>query len=82
METVATKLGKSGRLVLPAHFRRALGIETGDELISALDEGELRIFTRAKAIKRAQGLVRGYIPGGRSLVDELIEERRTESARE
>ena len=31
------------------------------------------------AIRRAQALVRSYIPEGRSLADELIEERKGES---
>jgi len=82
MQTNTAKLDKNGRLVIPVQFRRALGVEPGDELILALDKGELRIFTRGEAIKRAQGLVRRYIPSDRSLVDELIQERRAESARE
>ena len=82
METVTVKIDISGRLVLPVQFRRALGIEPGDELILALEQRELRIFTRGEAIRRAQELVRRYIPGDRSLVEELIQERRAESARE
>ena len=76
METVTVKLGTSGRLVLPVKFRRALGVEPVDELILALYKGELRIFTRGEAIKRAQGVVRRYIPSDRRLVNELIQERR------
>lgn len=82
METITVKLGKSGRLVLPVQFRRALGLEPGDELILALDKGELRIFTRGEAIRRAQELVRSYVPGDQSLADELIQERRAEGYRE
>ena len=82
MQTSMAKLDKNGRLVLPIQFRKALGFKPGDELILALDQGELRIFTRGEAIRRAQGLVRRYIPSDRSLVDELIQERRAESARE
>ena len=82
MQAVTVKLDKNGRLVLPIQFRRALGFEPGDELILSLDQGELRIFTRGEAVKRAQELVRRYIPSDRSLVDELIQERRAESARE
>jgi bifunctional DNA-binding transcriptional regulator/antitoxin component of YhaV-PrlF toxin-antitoxin module len=82
MKTITAKLDKSGRLVLPVQFRKALGVEPGDELILAMDKGELRIFTRGEAIKRAQGMLRRYIPSDRSLVDELIQERRSESARE
>jgi hypothetical protein len=33
-----------------------------------------------EAIKRAQALVRSYIPEERSLADELVEERRREAA--
>ena len=81
MKTTTVKLGESGRIVLPAQFRKELGVEPGDELILAMGDGELRIFTRLQAIKRAQGLLKGLAPG-RSLVDELIQERRAESARE
>jgi AbrB family looped-hinge helix DNA binding protein len=82
MQTEVTKLSAGGRIVIPARFRKALGVETGDELIVVLEEEELRIFTRRQAIKRAQGMLRRYIPEGRSLVDELIQERRAEAARE
>ena len=82
MDTVKTTIGQGGRVVLPAKFRKSLGVNPGDEVIVALGEGELRIFTRLEAIKRAQGLLRQYIPEGRSLVDELIQERRAEAARE
>ncbi len=81
MDTATVKLGTSGRLVLPVKFRRALGVEPGDELILALDKGELRIFTRREAIRRAQGMLKHLAPG-RSMVDELIQERHAESARE
>ena len=81
MQTSMVKLDKNGRLVLPIQFRKALGFKPGDELILALDEGQLRIFTRREAIRRAQGLVKHLAPG-RSMVDELIQERRAESARE
>lgn len=77
-----TKIGKGGRIVIPAHFRKALGVKPGDELILSLRDGELRIFTPREAIKRAQGILRRYIPEGRSLSEELIQERRIEGARE
>ena len=40
------------------------------------------MINRDRAIKRAQDIVRKYIPKGVSLVDELIAERRHEAARE
>ena len=69
-------------MVIPARFRAALGIRTGDELLLRLEQGELRLTTRWRAIHRAQEIVRGYVPEGRSLVDELIRERREENLRE
>jgi antitoxin PrlF len=73
-----TKLAEGGRIVIPAEYRQALGLHVGDELILRLEGGEVRIFTARQAIKRAQELVRRYIPQNRSLADELIAERRRE----
>ena len=82
MTEVRTKVGAGGRVVLPAEFRKALGISPGDEVIVALDQGEVRILTPEQAVRRAQGLVRRYVPSGTSLAAELIAERRREAKRE
>jgi len=79
MGKTLTKLGEGGRLVIPSEYRKALGVDTGDELVLILEEGGLRITTPREGIRRAQALVRSYIPEGRRLSDELIEERRRES---
>ena len=55
-----------------------MGLHVGDEVILRLEDGEVRIFTPQQAIKRAQELVRRYVPEGRSLSDELLEERKME----
>jgi AbrB family looped-hinge helix DNA binding protein len=78
MPEVKTKLAEGGRIVIPAEYRQALGLRTGDSVILRLEDGEVRIFTPRQAIKRAQAIVRRYIPEGRSLSDELIAERRAE----
>ncbi|PYV85387.1 MAG: AbrB family transcriptional regulator [Acidobacteria bacterium] len=57
-------------------YRRALGIEVGDEVILRMVDGEVRILTRAQALRRAQALVRSRGPKRRSLVRQLIRERR------
>ena len=41
-----------------------------------MDEEESGVVTIQKAIQRAQAIVRRYVPKDRSLVDELIRERR------
>lgn len=79
MSRALAKLGEGGRLVIPVEYRRALGVEVGDELVLTLEEGTLRVTTPREAIRRAQALVRSYIPEGRSLSDELIADRHRES---
>jgi antitoxin PrlF len=79
MDQVKTKLGEGGRIVIPAEYRQALGLQVGDEVILRLEGKELRIFTLNQAIRRAQELVNRYIPQDGSLADELIAERRLES---
>lgn len=82
MSGIKTTMGEGGRVVIPAEFRKSMGIKPGDEIIVSLEDGEVRISTLAQVIKRAQELVRMYVPDDVSLVDELIEERRREAARE
>lgn len=79
-QQVTAKLAVGGRIVIPVEHRRALGIEIGDEVIVRLADGELRIMTRAEAIKRAQAKVTKHTSKKqRSLVDELSLERQAEA---
>lgn len=77
-----TKVGEGGRIVIPVEYRKALGVEPGDEVILVLEGEGVRILTRRQAVKRAQMLVRRYVPEGRSLSEELLQERRAEAARD
>ena len=76
---IVTKVTDGGRVVVPSVFRKALGLKPGDAVIMALDDEEVRLFTPNRAIRRAQEIVRQYVPEGQSLVDELIKERREEA---
>ena len=78
---VVTKISEGGRVVVPVAFRKALGLKPGDPVIVVLDDEEVRLLTPRRAIRRAQEIVRRYVPEGQSLVDELIEERREEALR-
>ena len=82
MPRVRTKLAEGGRIVIPSEFRKALDLKVGDEVIIDLDEGRLTLSTPRQAIRRAQELVRKYVPEGNSLVDGLIADRRSEATRE
>jgi AbrB family looped-hinge helix DNA binding protein len=76
------ELGAGGRLVIPAPMRAALGMKEGDKVLVRLEGHELRIYTYQEAMRRAQEIVRSFVPTGVSLVDELIADRRAEAARE
>jgi AbrB family looped-hinge helix DNA binding protein len=77
------RINQQGRIVIPAECRAAAGLKPGDELlIEPVGEGELRLRTRRQAIKEAQAMVARYLPKGRDLVQELIDERRAEAAGE
>ena len=75
-------LNENGRIVIPAAMRKAMRVKSGDELLLHMEDGELHITTRTQRIRRAQELVRRYIPDGVSLADELIAERREAAKRE
>jgi AbrB family looped-hinge helix DNA binding protein len=82
MSTIRARVAEGGRIVIPAKYRRALGLEVGDEVILRLEAGELRVTSLAQAIRQAQDSVRRYVPEGRSLVAELLAERRREAGSE
>jgi AbrB family looped-hinge helix DNA binding protein len=83
MATARARIDKAGRMLIPAKLRRELGIAAGDAVVLEIKGDELRVRPYKKAIEEAQAIIRRYIPDrDRSLVDELIEQRRREAERE
>lgn len=76
------RIDGQGRIVIPAAIRHALKMEPGDPVAVRIVDGEIRITTRRAALERARAVVMAATQGRRSLVDELISERRAEAARE
>lgn len=76
------RINENGRVVIPASFRKALGINPGDEVILRLEDDEIRLSTLRSSLARARRHVRKYVKPGVSLVDELIAERREAAKRE
>lgn len=70
-------------MVIPAEYRHALGLKDGDEIILSLVDGEVRLTTRRETLRRAQAIVARYgKDDDSSWSEELLAERRIESARE
>ena len=82
LPAVRVGVGPGGRIVIPASYRRAMNIQPGDQLVLRFADGELRAVSSAEGLRRAQRRVAKYVPRDRSLVDELIAERRLEAERE
>ena len=74
-------MGRQGRLVIPAEIRSALGLEAGDVFHVSVDGARLVLLRPEDALAELRRLGSG-IPRSRSLVDELIAERRAEAASE
>ncbi len=73
-------MAEGGRIVIPARFRKEMGLRDGDGVIMELSDGELRLFSVLRGIRRAQETIDERVPPGVSLVDELIADRRREAA--
>lgn len=76
-------MGKGGRLVIPAAFRKRMKLEPGTEvLLTEMAPGRLEVTTLEAAFDDAQREVCTLIGPDVSLVDELLAERREEASRE
>ena len=72
-------LGQQGRLVIPAEVRSALGLSPGDQLHLRLVGHSLVLERPKDAAFELRGLA-SRVPKTRSLVDELLGERRRAAA--
>lgn len=68
-------VGQQGRVVIPADIRAALGLTAGDRLHLHLGNGRLVLERPEDALAELR-LLGTTIPQARSLVDELLAERR------
>ena len=74
-------LGRQGRLVIPAEIRTRLGLEPGDRLHLRLSGDQLILERPEDAVAGLRALGR-TVPANRSLVEELLAERRAAASRE
>ncbi len=68
-------LGQQGRLVLPSEIRAALGLASGDQVHLHLVGRRVVLERQQDAVAELRGLA-AEVPAERSLVDELLAERR------
>lgn len=81
-ESFKSRINENGRIVIPAEIRKSMGLEAGDTILMALEDGVLRIESQQARVRRVQESLRQRIPDPRVLSDELIADRREEASRE
>ncbi|WP_246686203.1 AbrB/MazE/SpoVT family DNA-binding domain-containing protein [Methylobacterium sp. WL8] len=67
---------------LPADVRRALGLSGPGRVILTQDENGVLLTTADHALKRIRALAAPFKADGRSVVDELLADRREEASRD
>lgn len=78
--TESVRILEGGRIVIPARFRKELGIEKGDRVTLELVDGQLRLLTAKEGIRRARELLGSFL--GPNAVDDFIADKRREAERE
>lgn len=77
MALVQTHVSKSGRISLPASFRKVLGLEDGGDVVVELNDREIRIRTLDDVIAEMQAVSNDLLAGQpNASVDDFLQERR------
>jgi hypothetical protein len=77
------RIKPDGTLPLPAEFVVALEATPGKRVFTQINDGVVTVMSAEASMERVRAMVRKYIPpGGPSLADELVADRRAEAARE
>ena len=80
-KAIALRIGPQGRVVIRAALSRELELEPGKTLMAHIDR-RLVLERREQILERLREELRAAVPAERSMVDDLIAERREEAARE
>ncbi|MCF6099815.1 AbrB/MazE/SpoVT family DNA-binding domain-containing protein [Mesorhizobium muleiense] len=75
------RLGEGGRFVIPAAMREEMGVKPGEDLILHVENGELRVRSWLRNLRRVQAELSALKKPGESVVDEFLKERREEQRR-
>jgi bifunctional DNA-binding transcriptional regulator/antitoxin component of YhaV-PrlF toxin-antitoxin module len=76
------KVGKDGRLLIPAAAIALMDLDEDGSVTLRVDEGELHVISPRAALKRIQEIMKPFRSKTHSIVDEFIAEKRAEAARE
>lgn len=72
------KVSRGGKVVIPSRCKKALNISDGDELLFDIKDEQVVITPVRLSLRKVRKLLEDHNPSGRSLVDELLQERKQE----
>lgn len=75
------KILKGGKIIIPSNCRKALNILDGDELLFDIQDKQIIISPVKFTLQKVRRLLKAHNGSDRSLVDELIQERKTGTKR-
>jgi AbrB family looped-hinge helix DNA binding protein len=79
MERFTVAIDGSGRILLPAKVRKQLKLKKGSELVAHVNEEQLVLQTRSRALREVQEFFSKRRPAGTLWSEEIIQDRRKES---
>jgi AbrB family looped-hinge helix DNA binding protein len=79
MDTIAVRVEKSGRILIPSAIRKKLNLTAGSEVLLHVDDASVTVTTREQVLERIRAIIRKN-PPARSMADDLLADRRCEAA--
>ena len=81
-ETVTTRIGDNGRLVIPNAIRKKLNLKDGDQVQIGVEDGKVVIVPPETLLAEFYHLTSNLRTTKEDVVQDLINERRQEGSRE
>ena len=79
---ILTKITNLGKMNLPAHLRRQVGLEHGGPVMLSVVDGEIRIRALSQVLNCLQNQAQSVFAGSGETVDGFLRERRAEAVRD
>ncbi len=83
MEMFTSRMEPSGRLLIPAEWRKRLNLRPGEDILLGLENGQIVILgSREQVVRKIQKRMKAFGGPERLWSEELSAERREEAGRE
>ena len=76
MQLIKSRIDKTGRLVIPNHYRHALHLMPGEEVMLRLENNEMHVCSFKQAAEKARDIIADYNKDNHDLMAMLFKQRR------